>query len=114
MQGGHKHGYAPDSQGYLDSIAESDRIIGTILEALQNRPRYAEEDWLLIVSTDHGGSGFGHGADIPEHRTIFVIAHSQEPPTFPDAVHIVDIPMLVAKHLEIEVDPTWGWDGRAY
>lgn len=111
---GHKHGYAPDSQGYLDSIAESDRIIGVIWQALTRRPTFPEEDWLLLVSTDHGGSGFGHGADIPEHRTIFIIAHAEKPPVFPEEVHIVDIPMLVAKHLEIEVDPVWEWEGRAY
>ena len=111
---GHKHRYAPDVPGYLSAITENDRIIGEIWEAIRNRPCYAEESWLLIVSTDHGGTEYGHGQNIPEHRTIFVVAYYSDGTriTFPQEVNIVDIPMLVAKHLGIEIEPTWGWDGN--
>ena len=44
------------------------------MERLAPGPQaYAREDWLIIVSTDHGGKDKGHGQDIPECRTIFLI-----------------------------------------
>lgn len=30
------------------------------------------EEWLVIVTADHGGSGRGHGKQIYEHRTIWM------------------------------------------
>ncbi|MCX6380198.1 MAG: alkaline phosphatase family protein [Armatimonadetes bacterium] len=111
---GHKHRYAPDVQGYLDSIAWNDSLIGEIWGAILARTNYAEEDWLILVSTDHGGTEYGHGQNIPEHRTIFVIAHYSDGThlEFPAEVNIVDIPVLVARHLGVEIDPDWNWDGN--
>ena len=34
------------------------------MTAMQARPSYADEDWLVIVVTDHGGSGTGHDGHI--------------------------------------------------
>jgi hypothetical protein len=28
---------------------------------MRSRPQYAEEDWLVLVTTDHGGKGNSHG-----------------------------------------------------
>ncbi len=111
---GHKHRYAPDVPGYLDSIAWNDSIIGEIEEAIQARPRYSQEDWLILISTDHGGTEYGHGQNIPEHRTIFVIARYSDGTRleFPAEVNIVDIPVLVARHLGVEIDTAWNWDGN--
>ena len=113
---GHKHGYAPDSAGYLAAIVENDRIIGAIVAEIENCPDFAEENWLILVSTDHGGSGFGHGQDIPEHRTIFVLAHCTggATPALPETMHIVDIPLLLAHHFGIEVSPEWEWEGQRF
>ncbi len=111
---GHKHTFSPDAEGYLDSIEVTDSIIGAICQAVVERPNYANEDWLLIVSTDHGGTHHGHGENIPEHRTIFLVAHAPYSIEFPEEVNIVDIPVLVASHLGIEVDPQWEWDGKPY
>lgn len=111
---GHKHRYAPDVQGYLDAIAWNDSIIGEIWEAIRSRPRYSQEDWLILVSTDHGGTEYGHGQNIPEHRTIFLIAHYSDGRriAFPEEVNIVDIPVIAARHLGVEIDPAWEWDGN--
>ncbi len=110
---GHRHGFAPDAPGYLESIARTDALIGIVLEALRSRSDYASEEWLTIVSTDHGGSERGHGKDIPEHRTIFLIVsgNGARGPITP-APGIVAVPPTVAAHLGVEIDPAWEWEGQ--
>ncbi|HAY71189.1 MAG TPA: hypothetical protein DCX89_04805 [Saprospirales bacterium] len=70
---GHVHGFLPTASGYLDAIEITDGYISEILSALHNRPGYAHEDWLVIVSTDHGGISAGHGGGTLEERSIFTI-----------------------------------------
>jgi hypothetical protein len=59
---------------YVASIETVDARIGSALTALYNRPNYASENWLVMVSTDHGGNASGHGGASIEERTIFIIA----------------------------------------
>jgi predicted AlkP superfamily pyrophosphatase or phosphodiesterase len=56
---GHSHTYSPDSKKYLAVIEQSDKYIGDILKAVENRPN--DEDWLICLVSDHGGNGKGHG-----------------------------------------------------
>jgi predicted AlkP superfamily pyrophosphatase or phosphodiesterase len=111
---GHKHGYAADSPGYLASIAQTDAQIGQVLNAMRSRKAYSREDWLVLVSTDHGGSERGHGRNVPEHRTIFLIVSGEAAARgeIRPAPQIVDDPATVAAHLGVEVAPAWGWEGR--
>jgi hypothetical protein len=51
-----------------------DSAVGKVLNALYARPTYANEDWLILVITDHGGTGFGHGANSNAERYIWWIA----------------------------------------
>jgi predicted AlkP superfamily pyrophosphatase or phosphodiesterase len=70
---GHKYGFHPKEAKYLEAIGKVDELVGDLLKAVRERKSYDREDWLFVVSTDHGGSGRGHGQNIPEHRTIFLI-----------------------------------------
>ena len=39
------------------------------------RPTFANEDWLVIMTSDHGGLGTDHSGGLPEQRTIpFIVA----------------------------------------
>jgi hypothetical protein len=44
------------------------------MQALTNRPNFINENWLILVSTDHGGIGLNHGGTSIEEETIFFIA----------------------------------------
>ncbi|WP_307813533.1 alkaline phosphatase family protein [Streptomyces sp. N35] len=69
------HNSGPGSQAYLDAIARSDRHIGTVLNAVTSRATYAQENWKILVSTDHGHKdGGGHGGSDIKERGTFVIA----------------------------------------
>src|SRR5262249_6780032 len=70
---GHKHGLPPPVREYTRAVEQTAGHVGGLLEAVRARKDYANEDWLVLVSTDHGGSEKGHGKDVPEHRTVFVI-----------------------------------------
>ena len=69
---GHGFGFFPDVPEYMETIETTDSLVGEVLTALENRPTYAEEDWLIIVSTDHGGNT-SHGGASFEERNIFII-----------------------------------------
>lgn len=71
---GHSYGFHPSVPEYISSIETTDAYIGNILSALYARPAYSNENWLILVSTDHGGTPSGHGGASFEERNIFVIA----------------------------------------
>jgi len=51
-----------------------DGHVGGVLNALYSRPNYANEDWLILITTDHGGIGTGHGGNSNQERHIWWIA----------------------------------------
>ncbi len=111
---GHKYGYAIDNSKYIRSIEKTDRRIGRIVKALQKRKNYANENWLILVSTDHGGSGTNHGEAIPEHTTIFYIASGKdvEQGEIKKQVNVIDVAVTALKHLNIKIKDEWNLDGK--
>ena len=100
---------------YRESIDFADRQLGRILAAIRARATYPEEDWLVLVCTDHGRTETGgHGGDSPEESTVFYLASG------PSAVvgrpvespATVDFAATALTHLGMEIDPAWGLDGR--
>jgi predicted AlkP superfamily pyrophosphatase or phosphodiesterase len=100
---------------YRSSIATADRHLGRLLDAIRARPRFRHEDWLVLVSTDHGRTlEGGHGGDSPEETTVFflvsgpsvVAGEIAEPPA------LVDVAVTALAHLGIAADPAWGLDGK--
>jgi hypothetical protein len=112
---GHASGFSATNPAYTDAISFIDSLIGPVIAAMQARPTFATEDWLVLVSTDHGGAGTGHGGNTPEQRTIFFIASG--PSAASGFLHtrpnIVDMAVTAATHLGVAIDPAWDWDGRA-
>ena len=100
---------------YRTAIAYSDHHVGQLLDAIRARVSYAEEDWLILVSTDHGRrADGGHGGDSPEESTIFFFAHG--PSVIPGEIlgtpAIVDVAVTALTHLGVQINPDWGLDGR--
>lgn len=110
---GHAKGYGPAIPSYIEAIENADTHVRTVLSALRARPTYAREDWLILVSTDHGGQGKGHGANTPECRTTFVIVtgDSATKGEITPAPSIVDLPVTALSHLGITPKPEWKMDG---
>jgi hypothetical protein len=48
---GHRYGVGPK---YVSAIETVDMYVGQLMEAVQDRPTYEEENWLMMFVTDHG------------------------------------------------------------
>ncbi|MEE2711808.1 MAG: alkaline phosphatase family protein [Planctomycetota bacterium] len=113
---GHGYGFDPSVPQYIATIEVTDTYIGQLLMALQSRPTYAQEEWLILMSSDHGGSFAGHGQQIPSHMTVpFLVsgAATQQGTVITPAPEVVDLPPTIFAFLGLPVDPAWGWDGQA-
>ena len=71
---GHSFGFSPNVPAYIDAIETVDAHVAEVLSALTSRPNYAEENWLILTSTDHGGIGYGHGGESIDEQIIFFSA----------------------------------------
>jgi predicted AlkP superfamily pyrophosphatase or phosphodiesterase len=102
--------FTPDSTLYLNAISHVDSHIGELLRAMRARPQFADEDWLILLTTDHGGRGTSHGGDSDDERNIWLIAHcstlSKERLTTAPMGQDELVPMIYA-HLGITPKPEW-------
>lgn len=71
---GHGSGFSPANPAYMAAIHEVDSFIGRVMTTLKSRPGYATEDWLVLITTDHGGNGTSHGGNTDAERHIWWIA----------------------------------------
>jgi hypothetical protein len=109
---GHGYGFSPSSPQYLAAAAHVDVALGSILEALEARPTYSQEDWLIVSNCDHGGFAYSHGEQYPECRAIYmIVAGGAAVPgrTVSPGPGITAIPPTIATHLGVPIDPAWGW-----
>ena len=123
----HQHGSI--GAEYRDAIALADWHVGMLINAVRVRRHTHNEDWLVLISTDHGRrEDGGHGGDSPEEMTIFILASglggsdggaadagsARNPANWPPPgpANIVDVAVTALAHLGFEIDPAWGLDGR--
>ena len=108
---GHSSGWGPTVSDYVRAIETADGRVGQIINALTNRATYAQEDWLVIVTTDHGE----HDHPDPERsRITFVInsGPSAARGVIWPAPSTVDVCATVLAHMKVPVNPAWNLDGR--
>jgi predicted AlkP superfamily pyrophosphatase or phosphodiesterase len=74
-EAGHIHGTLEGP--YFDAIERIDTIVGNLYEVIAQRNHALNENWLIVVTTDHGHRDEGgHGGDSEQERASFVIAHA--------------------------------------
>jgi len=71
---GHASGFSPTEPEYIIAIENVDALITPIIQAIETRPNYDNEDWLILVTTDHGGINTSHGGNSMQEQNIFFIA----------------------------------------
>lgn len=102
--------FSPDSTLYLHAIGVVDSHIGEVIRAMRARPAFADEDWLVILTTDHGGRGNSHGGDSDEERNIWLIAngrHVRGTSLENSPFGQTQIPSLLFQHLGLPPSPEW-------
>jgi hypothetical protein len=109
----HEHGGL--AAEYYSSIETADAHVGTLVEAVRSRATFDQEDWLILVSTDHGHKDEGgHGGTSPEETTVFYLASgpSASSGTASFDSNIVDVAVTALAHLGVVADPSWRLDGK--
>lgn len=108
---GHEFGAAAPE--YRSAIETVDGQVQGVLKAIESRPSYAAEDWLIVITTDHGHRPEGgHGEFSDDERTVFVlISGAAVDETREQPIQLVDIAPTMLTHLGIE--PGQDLDGRA-
>ena len=72
----HNHGHGQFSD---ESVMTVDRQLAPVWQAICQREKENDEEWLVIVTTDHGRTvtGKGHGGQTQEERTVWVITNQK-------------------------------------
>ena len=105
--GGHGEGFYPHSNKYHETIALSDAFIGKMMDAIASRPTFAEEDWMISVTADHGGYAKSHGMYGSTANTVPVLVASKhvKQGIIPGIPKSYDLPVTALAHFGIDVKP---------
>lgn len=74
---GHNLGFSFNNPKYKEAFKQSDAFGFETLEAIKDRDTYETEDWLIIVTSDHGGIGLGHGGNSIQERMTFTVMNAE-------------------------------------
>ena len=101
---GHQFGDSPE---FEESIILADQQVGRIWSAVKKREAEFNEDWMIVITTDHGRTadgGHGHGGQSDRERATWIITnHDQLNPRFFEQPGIVDILPSILDFLEVEM-----------
>lgn len=70
---GHNQGFTIKESEYYREIIQFDRYVGDLIDAINDRPNRANEEWLIVSTSDHGGFKTWHGGEHLSERNVFVI-----------------------------------------
>ena len=73
---GHRDG---DSKQYYDAIEAADIRVKKVWDAVQYRQKQFGEEWLIVVTTDHGRdtSGYNHGGQSVREKTGWIATNAK-------------------------------------
>lgn len=74
---GHSFGYGAHVPGYVADLLNANVKIDKILDSVMSRKNYENEDWLILVTTDHGGQDKTHWEHSPFERLIWVASNKK-------------------------------------
>lgn len=101
---GHMFG---DGPRLIDAVTLLDGYVGKIWDAVHAREENYNEDWLVVVTTDHGrddDAGRSHGGQSERERTTWIATNSDElNQRFREMPAIVDILPSIVNHLELTI-----------
>jgi arylsulfatase A-like enzyme len=102
---GHTFG---DSPQFYDAIKNMDRQMSRIWKAIQYRKKNFNEDWLIVVTTDHGRdapTGKNHGGQSDRERSSWIVTNAKDLNSHfrEDSISLADIMPTIAKFLGIKM-----------
>lgn len=101
---GHAFG---DSPQFYDAIKKADEQLGEIWRAVQERQTKFNEDWMIVITTDHGRdakTGKGHGNQSDRERTTWMVTNATGlNKHFYNGLAAVDIAPSVLRYLNTNI-----------
>lgn len=102
---GHLYG---DGEEYYQALRTADQQIGRIWEAIKYREENFNEEWLFVITTDHGRSlpdGKGHGGHTERERTVWIVTNEKDTNLYFTASRpaIVDIYPTISRHMNFDL-----------
>jgi hypothetical protein len=114
-QTGHSYGFDGYNANYQAAVTKTDGLIGLLLNAIFAR---SGEEWLIVLTTDHGGNGFSHGAFDMQNRRVPLLVASNSPrvkigpaPTNDPGSHMDVLPTI---HHFLGIPIPSGLDGQVF
>ena len=113
---------------YNNSIETADRQIGEMMAAIDSKVATTGDNWLILITTDHGrdSRGCGHGSQTTEEKTIFIASNQALNSEFTTPVSNIEntdfgglygypsqasLTPTALRHLGIEPQISWQLDG---
>lgn len=102
---GHRHGDGPEMK---EAVGYVDQQVGRIWKAIQYRQDHFKEDWLIVVTTDHGRdsiTGKNHGGQSERERTTWIVTNAKDLNRYyrSNTPAIVDIMPTIARFMGISI-----------
>ena len=74
---GHGYGFTINNPRYKEAFKTADQYGLETIDAIKARATYDTEDWLIIITSDHGGIGTDHGGASIQERMTFIITNKE-------------------------------------
>lgn len=102
---GHGAGFELGVPRYVAMMETLDTQLGELLAAIGSRSTFLQEDWQIVITSDHGGYHTGHGgSSAPEHTIPFLVAsrHAMQG-GLPSATRNIDVVPTVLDHMGVSI-----------
>jgi len=75
---GHEFNFSPNAIEYISSIEITDYYLGLLMNKIIQRELDFNEQWMVVLTTDHGGEGTGHGGqdDLLQTRYVWQVVRA--------------------------------------
>jgi len=113
-------GHIKGNGAYFDEyVRKADVEVARIWEAVKYRESHFDEEWMIVVTTDHGRdeSGHGHGGQSARERTTWISTNVPVNAHFNSKqLAIVDIAPSISRfmHFEVPRKILWEQDGMPF
>lgn len=110
------HAWGSSNTNYMAQIETTDVYIGRILDAISSRSNFANEDWQIVITADHGHRPQGgHGGQTNlERRIPFIVASKNVGQgKLPAGVSHADIAPTVMDHFGFTIPNHYWGQSRA-
>lgn len=102
---GHRYGDSPE---FYRAVEMLDKQMGKIWDAVTYRQQQFKEDWLIVITTDHGRdekTGSGHGGQSDRQRSTWMVSNYKDLNTYAQYfdLGVVDIMPSIARYLNVKM-----------